>query len=75
MLSKDEALKFCIFARSINAVGTRFNAVRINGDGPEVGLDPRTDGVAHESEKQEAKETAGDIATAAGYLIIAQMLK
>jgi hypothetical protein len=42
-------LKFCIFARSINPVGTRFNTVGINGDRPEVGLDPRTDGVAHPS--------------------------
>jgi hypothetical protein len=30
-------LKFCIFARSINPVGARFNIVRINGDGPEFG--------------------------------------
>jgi hypothetical protein len=42
-------LKFCIFARSINPVGARFNIVGINGDGPEVGLDPRTNGVAHPS--------------------------
>jgi hypothetical protein len=40
-------LKFGIFARSVNPVGTRFNAVRISGDGPEVPLDPRTNGVAH----------------------------
>jgi hypothetical protein len=33
----------------LNLVGTRFNTVRINGDGPEVGLDPRTNGVAHAS--------------------------
>jgi hypothetical protein len=42
-------LKFCIFARSVGPVGTRFNTFRIYGDGPEVGLDPRTNGVAHPS--------------------------
>jgi len=42
-------LKFSIVARSIKPVGTRFNTIRVNGDGPEVRLDPRTNGVAHPS--------------------------
>jgi hypothetical protein len=39
--------KFSIFARSVNPVRTRFDAARMNGDRPQVPLDPRTNSVAH----------------------------
>jgi hypothetical protein len=43
------SFKFCIFARSVNPVRTRFDAARMNGDRPQVPLDPRTNSVAHAS--------------------------
>ena len=48
-LSIKESAELCSSARSIKSVRNRLNAVRINGNRPQVRLDADTNGVAHAS--------------------------
>jgi hypothetical protein len=60
--------EFCIFTRSVNPVRPRFNTAWINGDGPEVWLDPRTNGVAHASVFHRTIPTHTEIFYYSGFL-------